>query len=63
MGTVLEDTPTLTGHLTIIVLAIVVPCCSISHNKGTSHSKKINSMQLDATVDMDLAFMGVMEMS
>jgi hypothetical protein len=38
MGTASAATPTLSGHLTLSMLVIVMPCCSTSLAKGTSQT-------------------------
>jgi hypothetical protein len=40
MGTALAATPTLSGHLLVAMLVIVMPCCSTSLAKGTSQTNE-----------------------
>jgi hypothetical protein len=55
MGTASEATPPLSGHLMAGGLMILLPCSSISHDGGTSHTNKNQSVQLGVTVrDLDL---------
>jgi hypothetical protein len=40
MGTASAATPMLSGHLTLSMLVIVMPCCSTSLAKGTSQTNE-----------------------
>ena len=62
-GTALVATPKLSGHLRIMMLKILLPWSSTSHNKGTSHTNHKHGVRLLAEVTGDLRFVEVMHMS
>jgi hypothetical protein len=57
-GTASAATPTLSGHLTISMLVIVMPCCSTSLAKGTSQTNE-QARRYGVTGRRGLAFMEV----
>jgi hypothetical protein len=63
MGTALAASPTLSGHLKVATLVILVPCSSTSHNRGTSHIHNKYTTRYTVAVTMDLALMEVVEVS
>jgi hypothetical protein len=63
MGTASEATPTLSGHLMVGVLVIVLPCSSTSHNRGTSHYHNKQSARYTVADILDLGFMEVVQLS
>ena len=63
MGTASEATPTLSGHIKRRRLLIILPCCSTSPNKGTSHTCNKQSMQQHATFSVDQSSLETVQMS
>jgi hypothetical protein len=61
MGTASEASPTLSGHLTMSVLVIVLRCCSIYLNYDAS--PHLQTKRYIATVTLDLRSLVVVTMS
>jgi hypothetical protein len=62
MGTASAATPTLSGHLTLSMLVIVMPCCSTSLAKGTSQTNE-QAKRYTVTAVMGLVFVEMVGMS
>ncbi len=58
----MEATPTLNGHLTMIVLLIVLQCCSTSPSSAFSEMKR-KGKQLSATIALALCLQEVVTTS
>ncbi len=61
-GTASAATPTLSGHLMVSMLVIVVRCCSTCLAKGTSQTKE-QAGQYTVAAGGGLVFMEVMEVN
>ena len=62
MGTALAATPMLSGHLTVSMLVIVMPCCSTSLAKGTSQTNE-QALRYYVAPAMDLVSKEVVTLS